>query len=73
MFITIFCIVKFYPNFKSGRLELFDSIFRLRTQEATEVAYVIFRDIICQYWAMIAILSDRRRNFMSRLVQALAE
>ena len=48
-------------------------LFPLRTQEATEVASVIFREIISRYGAMRSILSDRGRNFMSRLVQALAE
>ena len=48
-------------------------LFPLRTQEATEVASVLFREIICRYGAMRSILSDRGRNFMSRLVQALAE
>lgn len=48
-------------------------LFPLRTQEATEVASVIFREIISRYGAMRSILSDRARNFMSKLVQALAE
>ena len=48
-------------------------LFPLRTQEATEVATVIFREVISRYGAMRSILSDRGQNFMSRLVQALAE
>ena len=48
-------------------------LFPLRTQEATEVASVIFREVISRYGAMRSILSDRGQNFMSRLVQALAE
>ena len=48
-------------------------LFPLRTQEAQEVATVIFREIISRYGAMRSILSDRGRNFMSKLVQALAE
>ena len=48
-------------------------LFPLRTQEATEVATVIFREVISRYGAMRSILSDRGQNFMSKLVQALAE
>ena len=48
-------------------------LFPLRTQEATEVASVLFTEIISRYGAPRAILSDRGRNFMSKLVKALSE
>lgn len=47
--------------------------FPLRTQEATEVASVLFREIICRYGAPRVLVSDRGRNFMSNLIKALAE
>ena len=48
-------------------------LFPLRTQEATEVASVLFREIISRYGAPRSILSDRGKNFMSNLVKALSE
>ena len=47
--------------------------FPLRTQEATEVAAVLFREIISRYGAPRCIISDRAQNFMSTLIKALAE
>ena len=47
--------------------------FPLRTQEATEIAAVLFREIISLYGAPRVLISDRGRNFMSNLVKALAE
>ena len=47
--------------------------FPLRTQEATEVAAVLFREIISRYGSPRSLVSDRGRNFMSNLVKALAE
>ena len=46
-------------------------LFPLRTQEATEVAAVLFREIISRYGAPRSILSDRGKNFMSNLVKDL--
>ena len=47
--------------------------FPLRTQEATEVAAVLFKEIICRYGAPNVLVSDRGINFMSNLVKALCE
>jgi transposase InsO family protein len=47
--------------------------FPLKTQEATEIADILFREIICRYGAPDTIVSDRGRNFMSKLVSALCE
>ena len=47
--------------------------FPLRTQEATEVAAVLFREIISRYGSPRSLVSDCGRNFMSNLVKALAE
>ena len=47
--------------------------FPLRTQEATEVAAVPFREIISRYGSPRVLVSDGGRNFMSNLVKALAE
>ena len=47
--------------------------FPLRTQEATEVAAVLFREIISRYGAPRVLISDRGKNFMSNLVKALSE
>ena len=42
-----------------------------KTQEAKEVAEVLYRDIFTRYGAPHTLVSDRGRNFMSTLVQAL--
>ena len=47
--------------------------FLLRTQEATEVAAVLFKEVICRYGAPNVLISDRGRNFLSNLVKALCE
>ena len=47
--------------------------FPLRTQEATEVAAVLFKEVICRYGAPNVLISDRGRNFLSNLVKALCE
>lgn len=47
--------------------------FPLRIQEAKEIASILFREIICRYGAPRIIVSDRGRNFMSKLVTALCE
>ena len=47
--------------------------FPLRTQEATEVAAVLFREIISRYGSPRVLVSDRGKNFMSNLVKALSE
>jgi hypothetical protein len=47
--------------------------FPLYTQEATEVASVLFRECICRYGAPNVLVSDRGQNFLSKLVKALCE
>ena len=47
--------------------------FPLKTQEAREIADILYTHILTRYGSMGSILSDRGRNFMSKLVQALCE
>ena len=47
--------------------------FPLRTQEATEVAAVLFKEVICRYGAPNVLVSDRAQQFLSQLVKALCE
>ena len=47
--------------------------FPLRTQEAKEVADILYNEIFTRYGAPRCIVSDRGRNFMSKLVKALCE
>ncbi|CAG2252792.1 unnamed protein product [Mytilus edulis] len=48
-------------------------IFPLKTQEAGEVAGILYREIITRYGAPRVLISDRGRNFTSNLVKALSE
>ncbi|VDI78894.1 Hypothetical predicted protein [Mytilus galloprovincialis] len=48
-------------------------IFPLKTQEAGEVAGILYREIISRYGAPRVLISDRGRNFTSNLVKALSE
>ncbi|CAC5403419.1 Retrovirus-related Pol polyprotein from transposon gypsy,Retrovirus-related Pol polyprotein from transposon 297,Retrovirus-related Pol polyprotein from transposon 17.6 [Mytilus coruscus] len=48
-------------------------IFPLKTQEAGEVAGILYREIISRYRAPRVLISDRGRNFTSNLVKALSE
>lgn len=45
--------------------------FPLKSQEATEIAEVLFREIFSRYGAPRTLISDRGKNFMSKLVAAL--
>ena len=47
--------------------------FPLQTQEATEVAEHIYREIICRYGAPDTLVSDRGSNYMSKLIKALCQ
>ncbi|XP_060075156.1 uncharacterized protein LOC132554850 [Ylistrum balloti] len=47
--------------------------FSLKTQSANEIAHVLFREIFTRYGAPRTLVSDRGRNFMSSLIQALSE
>ena len=47
--------------------------FCLRTMEACEVATKFYEEIICRYGAPRSLLTDRGRNFMSKVVKALCE
>ncbi|MEW8547939.1 MAG: reverse transcriptase domain-containing protein [Candidatus Thiodiazotropha sp.] len=47
--------------------------FALRTQEAKEAASILYNEVFTRYGAPRTIVSDRARNFMSKLVAALCE
>lgn len=47
--------------------------FSMKSQEATVIADVLFREIIAHYSAPRTIVSDRGQNYMSKLVSALCE
>ncbi|KAK3100349.1 hypothetical protein FSP39_018534 [Pinctada imbricata] len=47
--------------------------FPLKSQEAPEVARVLFNEIFSRWGAPRTLISDRGQNFMSKLVQALCE
>ena len=47
--------------------------FPLKTQESSVIAQILFAEIFCRYGAPDIIVSDRGKNFMSRLVAALCE
>lgn len=50
-----------------------DEAFPLSTQTATEIARVLPDEIFCRYGACLSLVSDRGRNFMSKLVTAICE
>lgn len=45
----------------------------MRTQEATEVASILYNEIFTRFGAPRCIVSDRGRQFMSKLIKALCE
>ena len=45
----------------------------LRSQEATEVAAVLYREVITRYGAPRTLISDRGQTFMSKLTAAMCE
>ena len=47
--------------------------FPLKTQEATEIGKVLYKEIFSRYGAPRSILSDRGQNFMSKLVDAICQ
>ena len=47
--------------------------FPISNQEAVTIANTLYRDIFTRYGAVKSIVSDRGRNFMSKLVSALCE
>lgn len=47
--------------------------FPLKTHEAKEIATVLFNEIIARYGAPRVLVSDRGKNFVSKLVNALCE
>ena len=47
--------------------------FPLHDQSATSIARVLHDEIFCRYGAPISIVSDRGRNFLSKLVNAVCE
>ena len=47
--------------------------FPLKTQEAKEIAHLLYNEIFTRYGAPRALVSDRGQNFLSKLVGALLE
>jgi len=47
--------------------------FPLKTQSAHEIANVLYHEVFCRYGAPRSLVSDRGKNFMSKLVSALCE
>jgi len=47
--------------------------FPLRTQEATEVASVLYKEIFTRFGAPRTLITDRAQNFTSKLIKALCE
>ena len=47
--------------------------FPLKTQEASEIANILYREIFTRFGAPHILVSDRGRNFLSNLVRALCE
>ena len=47
--------------------------FPLKTMEASEVAQILYDEIICRYGAPESLLSDRGANFMSKLIKSLCD
>ena len=45
----------------------------LKSQTATEIARLLHDEIFCRYGPAVEIISDRGRNFLSKLVQAVCE
>lgn len=47
--------------------------FPTKTQEASEVAWILYAEIFARCGAPVTLVSDRGKNFMSKLVSALCE
>ena len=47
--------------------------FPLKTQEASEIADIIYREILCRYGAMQTLVSDNGKNLISRVVLCLSK
>ena len=47
--------------------------FPLFTQSATEIARVLHDEIFCRYGACLSLVTDRGRNFLSKLINAICE
>lgn len=45
----------------------------MRTQEATEVAFLLYKEILTRYGAPRTLVSDRGKKFMSKVVQLLCK
>ena len=48
-------------------------VFSLRTQEATEIADILYKEIITRYGVPRVLISDRGRKCMSNLVKTISE
>ena len=51
----------------------FPEAFEMRTQEATEVADILYNNIICRYGVFDSLVSDRGTNFMSKVISRLCQ
>ena len=47
--------------------------FALKTMQASEIAYILYNEIICRYGAPKIIVTDRAANFMSQLILELCK
>lgn len=47
--------------------------FALKTQEASEIAKVLYNEVFCRFGCPRSILSDRGQNFCSKLIQELCK
>ena len=47
--------------------------FPLKSQEATEIATILYREIFTRYGAPHTLISDRGTNFMSKLISAMSD
>ena len=48
-------------------------VFPLKSQEATEIATILYREIFTHYGAPHTLISDRGTNFMSKLISAMSD
>ena len=48
-------------------------MFSLKTQESAVIAQVLYSEVFCHYGSPDVLISDRGKNFMSKLVAALCE
>ncbi|CAC5404338.1 unnamed protein product [Mytilus coruscus] len=66
-------LLSYHDSFVVDSFSKWSEAFPMKTQEASEVAKVLFREIISRYGAMKCLVTDLGRNFVSNLVNALCE